>query len=463
MRTTCGTILAGVVAVATCVATAAPTVTAVNMSQPAKGGRVTITYTLSEQPAVITLDVQTNYTENAVEKWSSIGGEHIWNAEGDVWKKVTTTSGTITWHPDQSWKNPNGNGFVVDGTTHKARAVVTAWPLNNTPDYMVVDISSSATQNSQRYYPAVDFLPGSELGQSGAITNNVAYKETKLVMRKIMAKNVIWTMGSIMETGRNTTTENTHEVMLTNNYYIGVFEFTQAQWKSATPNNRLKGNYFTSENAWRPVEKIAHAEIRNTYGGYTPSAATLWPNNPSAGSLLGKLRSKTGLDFDLPSEAEWEFAARAGNGEKHWGDGSTMSGSSPDGNLDKLTRYTGTVTVASADTVATTPPSDGGTAIVGSYAPNAWGIYDMHGNVKEWCQDYWSDDIGSYGGAVNVKFDEPGKTLAGSTSNTRVVRGGAWNSGATTCRAARREGVYILVSDPPNYIGFRVVCRAGLD
>ena len=80
--------------------TPTPEVTGVTMAQPSNGRLVTITYTLSAAPAVITLDVQTNYMENAEMKWASIGGEAVCNARGDVWQKVETGSHKITWSPD---------------------------------------------------------------------------------------------------------------------------------------------------------------------------------------------------------------------------------------------------------------------------------------------------------------------------------------------------------------------------
>ena len=157
---------------------AVPVVSNVTMTQDAMRS-VTITYTLSDAPAVVTVDIQTNVTGST---WASIGGENIQKMTGDVWKRVETGSRTIAWRPDLSWPDHN----VAAGG---ARAVVTAWALDNTPDYMVVDISDGAQQNTQTYYPSVDFLPG-------GILSNEYYRTTKLVMRKIMAKNVEWTMGS---------------------------------------------------------------------------------------------------------------------------------------------------------------------------------------------------------------------------------------------------------------------------
>ena len=251
-RTLFGTIFAACMATVSSPSQAAvPEISGVTMSQA--GDRlVTITYTLADAPAVITLDVQTNVTGDV---WASIGGEAVWNAMGDVWKRVETGSHTITWHPDHSWPD---HKIVGDN----ARAVVTAWALENTPDYMVVDLE---TANIVRYYPGVDFLPKKGFDQSGAaVTNNPDYKTSKLLMRKIMARGVEWTMGSTTrETQRKAEKEETHKVTLTNNYYIGVFEVTQAQWKNIATNSSLTA-YFPVDGDMRPMEKASYNEVRNS-------------------------------------------------------------------------------------------------------------------------------------------------------------------------------------------------------
>ena len=137
------------VTLATTAQAAVPRVSNTQMTQ-AVNRLVTITYELADGPAVITLDIETNVTGTA--EWVSIGGENIQQVTGDVWKKVETGSHTIQWRPDLSWPDHK----IADGG---ARAAITAWALDNTPDYMVVDVSSAAQPNTQKYYPAVEFLP----------------------------------------------------------------------------------------------------------------------------------------------------------------------------------------------------------------------------------------------------------------------------------------------------------------
>ena len=418
-----------------------PEVANVTMTQASFGRQVTITYELNNAPngAVVTLDVETNAAGNV---WASIGGAAVCNAQGAVWRKVTSADAdgsgkyTITWRPDLSWE-----GHKIELANGGARAVVTAWALNNTPNYMVVDISAAAQPNTQRYYPAVDFLPGGILGKD-------EYRKTAIVMRKIMAKDITWTMGSTsLESQRVTTSEMTHKVTLTNNYYIGVFPITQAQW-GLIQTARPTPSYFSyvDDRAMRPVEKVSYNEIRMAANSPTAAAgANEWPGAPYAGSFLDLLRTKTGLGFDLPSEAQWEFAARAGNGDTRWGDGSAIKNTDTDANLDLLGRYKMNGGYIGGKTEPTTSATAAnGTAIVGSYAPNNWGLYDMHGNVWQMCLDWYTDDITAFNGAVYT-----------TVATQRVRRGGAWNCEAGYCRPASRSSVN---PDKQNssIIGFRV-------
>ena len=445
--------LAGVVLAALPAYAAVPEVTGVRMSQSETSRRVKIVYTLSE-PAVVTLDIQTNAMDGT---WASIGGEAVGAATGDVWKRVGAGPRTIKWQPDTAWPGHK----VADGG---ARAVVTAWAFDNTPDYLVVDISANAQPNTQRYYPSAEFLPGGLLG-------NDDYRKTSIVLRKVMAKDVTWTMGSTpLETNRDGKREATHQVTLTNNYYVGVFPVTQAQWVLIQP--ARTDPYFTWFNnpaarAMRPVEQVSYNEIRNAANATTADPAYDWPNDPHPKSFLGLLRTKTGIDFDLPSEAQWEFAARAGNGDTKWGDGSGILNTDPDANLNHFGRYEknggkvvndeGKYAVPTRDCGA-----ENGTAIVGSYAPNAWGIYDTAGNVWELCLDWYEDNISAYGGKVNIDLANPANTLSGTVGGNRVRRGGSWYEGVGVARPAYRGSWAPNTRIGGQILGFRVVCTAGL-
>ena len=432
---------------------AVPVVSDVEMKQVLPDRTVTIRYKLADAPAVITLDIETNATDGT---WASVGGENIQFVSGAVNRKVTDDDKdengfcTIKWRADDSWPNR------IIGNKG-ARAVVTAWPLDNTPDYMVVDISASAKPGTARYYTSTNFLPGT--------VANPLYKTTSILMRKILAKDVVWTMGSVGENGRNKNgREDAHEAQLTNNYYIGVYEVTQSQW-ALIQKERPNPSWFQYEGgkAMRPVERVCINEIR--YAANSSNAADdyeEWPKPPYKGSFLDLLREKTGIDFDLPSAAEWEYACRAGNGEGLWGNGSAMLSRQICDNLSKFERYVGSVPenssldttgndkLSKSDTVTDTTR---GTAIVGSYSPNSWGLYDMHCNVLEWVLDWSTDDttlLASLRGAVNT-----------TSSSHRITKGGSWNT--AWCQNARSAAISPQGSTYQYMcIGFRLACRAGL-
>ena len=275
--------LVGAFGLAASVLAETPEVTNVSMVQPPRTRRVTITYTLSVQ-AVVTLDVQTNCVVNGETKWLSIGGEALWNTEGDVWKKVDAGTRTITWRPD---KSPWAGHVIAAGG---ARAVVTAWAIDNTPDYMVVDIREGAQPNTQRYYPAADYLPG------GLLTNE-DYRKYSLVMRKIMAQGITWTMGSLAEKSRQSDREKMQQVALTNDYYIGVFEFTQSQWRCVDA-NRPTPAYYLTDGAMRPVERVSYNEIRLAAGMSDNNAFEVSGKQPFARDIEYGFRvvCRAGLD-----------------------------------------------------------------------------------------------------------------------------------------------------------------------
>ena len=422
-----------------------PQISNVRLQQDSITRRVTIKYDLDEE-AVVTMDVLTNGV--------SIGGANIQAVTGDCFKRVVAGNDhVVMWNPYLSWPDQRFGAGVVS-------VRMTAWALDNTPDYMVVDITSTAATNTQCYYPSVDYLPG-------GILSNQNYRTTKIVMRKIMAKDIEWTMGSTtLETKRDAAREAPHQATLTNNYYIGVFPVTQAQWDLIQPSSTAP-SYFNNaaDRAMRPVELVCYNEIRNSANDSANSTYN-WPHDPNPSSFLGKLRTKTGIDFDLPGEAQWEFAARAGNGDTKWGDGSGILNTDKDENLDLLGRYerNGGM-VQSGSSYANPAQSCGatnGTAIVGSYAPNDWGLYDTAGNVWEWCLDWYADDITGIGGKVNIDQSTPANTLSGNPTSgtTRVRRGGSWSGVAGTCRPANRH--YFDPSKRYSNGGFRLLCTAGL-
>ena len=314
---------------------------------------------------------------------------------------------------------------TVNNATRLADVAATAAeekPGAKNGPYLVIDLSGGP---EAKKYP-VTYL--ADVPKDGWTDE---YKTGKLVMRRIEPGTFV--MGSPKEElGRNVD-ENQHEITLTQAFYIGVFEVTQRQWE------RVMGDwpsFFNNAKCRddRPVEKVSYNDIRGSNTGAE------WPasSKADATSFMGKLRARAGLmAFDLPTESQWEYACRAGTTTAlNSGKNLTSTNSCP--NLAELGRY-----ADNSGDGAQNGDTKVGTAEVGSYLPNSWGLYDMYGNVWDWCLD-WSVTYPS------MDSDPKG---AGSGSR-RVGRSGAWNRDAKHCRSAKRGyGNPLYKYD---YSGFRV-------
>ena len=326
------------------------------------------------------------------------------------------------------------------------------------PLYMIVDLTKTKGDAGQIEYVYEEDLFTNKWGSAASawvrdpvtnkgevvesviwtgVTNDIVYKTSKLVLRRIPA-------GTYMK-GFNADIP----VTLTKAFYAGVFEVTQDQWNRimvATP------AYFKVDGAARPVEQVSYNAIR---GATNSSPAINWPATGSAvlsTSFLGKLREKTGsLDFDLPTETQWECLCRAGT-TTLYNDGKdgTPNGES-NAFMNVLGRYKwngGAYWNADSNAwlLATTVfgPTNG-TAIVGSYQPNAWGLYDTHGNVWEWCRD-WN---------IFPRLDEPVDAQGPLSGTERLIRSGCWNQPALGCYS--RVSYPYFPTYALNYVGFRVI------
>jgi len=295
--------------------------------------------------------------------------------------------------------------------------------------YCVVDLSGGISAAS---YP-VTYLTAVP---SGGWSDE--YKTTKLVLRRLDAGT--FTMGSPSDELGRWDDETQHQVTLTKGFYIGVFEVTQRQWElvmGTRPSCFNNSAYYAS----RPVECVSYDMIRGS------SSGSQWPasNAVDADSFLGKIRAKTGLIFDLPTEAQWEYACRAGT-TTALNSGKNLTRTDQDAEMDKVGRYWyngGSRCSQSCDPSAAT-------AKVGSYAPNAWGLYDMHGNVLEWCLDWRQIDLGT-----SAVTDPVGP----ASGDGRDLRGGDWASYARYCRSALRIDFH--PSNEGSNDGFRLACTAG--
>ena len=299
------------------------------------------------------------------------------------------------------------------------RISVTATPFSSTtPVYMVIDLSGG--KDATKYPVRYTTTPPAHV--QGAA--NEPCQTTEMWLKRIKA-------GSFKFCSSDDSPDGYFKVNLTKDFYMGIFECTQKQWAQVT------GNWpssFSNETyrASRPCDGIG--SLSATIGH------NKWPatRDPTASSFAGLIRAKTGLSsFNLPTEAQWEYASRCGHG-------GTLN---PDYTIDSThIRYglsESNINYAESDVSA-------GTAYVGSYDPNPWGLYDIFGNVWEITLDFNMNlpDLQVYYGeaqglatedisATTVVVDNPeGK---GSTSFIRILRGGAWNSSSTRMAHNNRQ------------------------
>lgn len=213
-------------------------------------------------------------------------------------------------------------------------------------------------------------------------------------------------MGSVEgEKSRDEDTESpVHKVSIREGFYIGIYEVTQEQWQSVMNENPSN---FKGYN--HPVERVSWNDVM---------------------AFIAKLNKKAGKDvYRLPSESEWEYAYRAGTATRfYWGN---------DNEDRKIEAY-----------AWNRNNSGNKTHPVGAKEPNKWGLYDMSGNVYEWCED---DCHGSY---KNAPIDGT-SWVENPRDDERVLRGGSWFSNPKFCRAASRDAIFPV--SRKNSIGFRLV------
>jgi len=231
------------------------------------------------------------------------------------------------------------------------------------------------------------------------------------------------------EPGRNSS-EKQHKVTLTKGYFMQTTEVTQRQWKEIMGNNP---SYFSSCGTNCPVEQVS------------------WND---AQSFIEKLNQKeSNRTYRLPTEAEWEYAARAGTTTALYNGPIEILGFNNSPALDPIAWYGGNscVSYTGGYNCPGWPEtqyscSNCGSHEVGKKQANAWGLFDMSGNVWEWCSDWY----GSY------PTSEVADPVGASTGLTRVFRGGSWISGARRCRSAYRGNR--SPSSTIDDVGFRLAC-----
>lgn len=238
--------------------------------------------------------------------------------------------------------------------------------------------------------------------QAPSLTNSLG-------MKFILVPAGTFRMGSA-DAGARANETPAHDVILTQPYYLGTTPVTQEQYRNVTGDSPSRFTQPAGGGPKHPVERVS------------------WQDAVRFCKTLSNLPEEHGRSYRLPTEAEWECAARAG--------GTTVFA------------YGDVLMPAQANFDDTSGGSLERTTEVGRYPANNFGLFDMHGNIWEWCHD-WYDEAAYAGGTVR----DPRGPAEGQF---RVVRGGSWRSQRGTCRSAYRNALLPHNRDP--YTGFRVIC-----
>ena len=416
-------------------AQAVPQIEVLSSSSQDKSRLVTVDFTL-DAPAVVTADVCTNRGDGV---YVTIGLANFANLTGPLNRLTDGGTYRATWQPVDSWPS---------NKVENLRVVLKAWAPENPPPYMVVDLTDKTT-------PAEDYTCAEAV--PGGVTARI-YKTDKMVFRKIDAAGRSFTCGAspadraAFSSGGEydasyAPREVAHRVNMTEDFYLAIYETTQQQYAHVCVNNNRGGSWPSGYQgeaypnaAVMPVEKLAYtgSDTRTDYSfsmhyklyGYI-NIETRAGQEPTSTSVIGQFRAVSGMAMDLPTDAQWEYACRAGCPWPFydWGPNPVA------------------IAWCKACDPAPTCPQE-----VGTKDPNAWGLYDMLGNVSEMTRTIW---------ATPTSADAVDPTE--STGGTQFcVRGGAWNSDAIKqCRSAYRTALgtgwnYSTTVD----IGFRLSCPA---
>jgi formylglycine-generating enzyme required for sulfatase activity len=193
-----------------------------------------------------------------------------------------------------------------------------------------------------------------------------------------------------------------HDVCV-DDFYLGKYEVTQGQWQAVMGANP---SYFKNCGSNCPVETVSWNDVQE---------------------FISRLNQRSGKRFRLPTEGEWEYAARSGGKWEKW------SGTNSEGELGQYAWYIGN--------------SGSRTHVVGEKRPNRLGLYDMTGNIWEWCSDWYGENY--YQGSPRNNPEGPGN------GSTRVLRGGSWNGSPRKVRAADRFGL-VPTLRAISLVGFRL-------
>lgn len=245
-----------------------------------------------------------------------------------------------------------------------------------------------------------------------AVSKDYTEKAWGINMKMIRVEGGDFMMGCTSEQGQCYDDEKNVRRITVDGFYIGMLEVTQSQWEKV-----MGTSIYQQRNK---------ANSQWSLYGVGPDYPMYYVSWDEATEFCRLLSNKTGKTYTLPTEAQWEYAARGGKKA----DGTKYAGSNV---IDAVAWYRDN--------------SGSSTHVCGSKRANALGIYDMSGNVWEWCKDWYASSYVSY---------DTNNPTGPSSGSSRVARGGGWYGDASNCRVANRDGS--TPSSRDYGLGFRVVC-----
>jgi formylglycine-generating enzyme required for sulfatase activity len=278
---------------------------------------------------------------------------------------------------------------------------------------------------------------------------NAIYKTDKMVFRRIPAagKSFQFQKGIAAATNAYYGAGEGIKVSFMHDYYIGVFELTQQQFHNLTTSFNWNTRFYLTNNTYRAMRPADKLKLYHPYADYPSAAAS---NNGGATTVM---RQKTKLDVKVPTEAMWEYACRAGTDTFKYS-GATGTCAWNDGNFTKKTTRAWDINGNGSASPNRNCDLSWGTLHVGSLKPNAFGLYDMLGNVREWCSDrsigtanFWK--CACYAGEDNVDPTGPTDAESGSTGD-RIIRGGSYGATPLSTGSMGREARPNNYDDVPN-------------
>ena len=396
-------------------------------------------YTISGEPGIVTFHLETNGVP--------VDCPYV-NVTGDMNVFVRPGTHSFAWRNDLDLPG-------ADIRAKDCRLVVKAWSTNSPPDYIVYNLA--APSEAPRYYAKAADVPGG--------VTATKYKTTHLVMRRIHAAGQSFLMGTPTGDPAYAANAAVHEVAFTRDFYIGIYEVTigqmlKAKSSGSTVLTAYKNIYTVDSDIYKEVSKTtdlnrSRAAAQTTCKWYWIGSDLFYPESGkscNSGMQMQAFRTATGNPtMFLPTSYQWEFACRAGTVTRLY-NGSNASSDDAVGEL----AWNSSNNSEDPDWYYEDETGRYLPHVVGLKKPNAWGLYDMLGNVEEVCADVWAGvPIQNADGTPVVDPTGPWNA-PGATTVVHPVRGGHLMEASAKLCASFQFSVDFGTNK--EYRGYRLVC-----